>query len=331
MPPRLAFDDVKRIFEAAKCTLVSKEYKTNKKPLEYLCSCGNTEVQKTRLDSFNLGIRCKYCREERLKATNMERYGYEYVSQRPETKESALKGLRKHVEEKKHTIEELRDIYKKEGCELLESTYKDNTIRMRFKCICGNEGKTTFNKFNKGQRCSYKTCINKRKDQTNVSKFGVTNYAKTEECKTRRKATCMKNFGVEHAMQSADIQDKAEKTGYSYKIYTFPSGKQFNIQGYENYILDYVLLSFDEDDILVGRKQQPEIWYTDAKGTKHRYFSDIYILSEKLIIEVKSTWTYKKGIKDGKIPLQKASCIQQGYNYTCFIVGENGILETPDD
>ena len=78
MPPRLAFDDVKRIFEAAKCILVSKEYKTNKKPLEYLCSCGNTEVQKTRLDSFNLGIRCKYCRDERLKATNMERYGYEY-------------------------------------------------------------------------------------------------------------------------------------------------------------------------------------------------------------------------------------------------------------
>jgi len=172
--------------------------------------------------------------------------------------------------------------------------------------------------------------MNTRKKQTNIDKFGVEHATQNPEVQERIKATSLKKYGVEHAMQSADIQDKAEKTGYSYKIYTFPSGNKVNIQGYENYILDYVLLSFDEDDIFVGRKQQPEIWYTDTKGIKHRYFSDMYIPSEKLIVEVKSTWTYEKGMKDGKIPLQKAACIQQGYNYTCFIVGENGILETPD-
>ena len=330
MPARLAFEDVKRIFESVKCTLVSKEYKSNKKLLDYFCSCGYKEIQKITLDALNRGLRCKNCRQERMKATNMERFGYEYISQDPKKKQAVLKGMLKHTEEKKHTIDDLKEIYKKAGCELLESTYKDSTTRIKFKCVCGKDGNISFNKFNKGQRCSNMICINTRKDQTNISKFGVTNYSKTDECKTRRKATCMKNFGVEHAMQSAEVQDKAEKTGYSYKNYTFPSGKKVKIQGYENRVLDHLLLSVKEDDIFVGRKQQPEIWYNDAKGTKHRYFSDMYIPSEKRIIEVKSTWTYEKGMKDGKIPLQKATCIHQGYNYTCFIVGEKGVFQPPE-
>jgi len=44
MPPRLTLEEVKLAFEAEKCTLLSKEYSTNKKPLEYLCSCGSKEA-----------------------------------------------------------------------------------------------------------------------------------------------------------------------------------------------------------------------------------------------------------------------------------------------
>ena len=61
-----------------------------------------------------------------MKKTNLERFGYEYVIQRPEKKELALKGIRKHIAEKKHTLEELQDIYKKAGCVLLATEYKDN-------------------------------------------------------------------------------------------------------------------------------------------------------------------------------------------------------------
>jgi len=330
MPTRLAFEDVKQIFEAAKCTLVSKEYKTNKKPLEYLCSCGHPEPQTTRLDIFNQGIRCKHCRNERMKITNMDRFGYEYVSQRPDKKEAALKGILKYIEDKKYTIEELRNIYKKAGCELLETKYKDNKTPMKFKCLCGKEGKITYNKFSIGQRCSDNDCMNKRKKQTNMDKFGVEHVTQSAEVQERTKATSMKKYGVERPSQSAEVQDKIEKKGFSYKIYTFPSGKKVKIQGYENRALDYLLLSVKEEDILIGRKQQPEIWYTTDDGKKHRYFSDIYIPSEKRIIEVKSTWTYEKGMKDGKLPLQKAACIALGYEYQYLVFNDKGILQTPD-
>ena len=119
MPPRLLYEDIVKTFESKGCKLVSSNYLSNKKPLEYLCSCGSKTVHKVKLYSFEKGTRCKDCREIRLKQTNQERYGHDYVSQRPEMKESTLKGIRKYIAEKKYTLEELQEIYKQAGCELL--------------------------------------------------------------------------------------------------------------------------------------------------------------------------------------------------------------------
>ena len=47
-------------------------------------------------------------------------------------------------------------------------------------------------------------------------------------------------------------------------------------------------------DLITSKKDVPKIWYSDIDGKKHRYYCDIYIPSENKIIEVKSTWTYKK-------------------------------------
>ena len=49
-----------------------------------------------------------------------------------------------------------------------------------------------------------------------------------------------------------------------------------------------------EDDIIVSRKDVPEIWFIDLKGVKNRYFVDCFVKSENKCIEVKSTWTFKK-------------------------------------
>lgn len=49
-----------------------------------------------------------------------------------------------------------------------------------------------------------------------------------------------------------------------------------------------------EEDIVVSRQNVPEIWFTNSKGQKKRYFVDCFIKSENKCIEVKSTWTLKK-------------------------------------
>jgi hypothetical protein len=57
----------------------------------------------------------------------------------------------------------------------------------------------------------------------------------------------------------------------------------------------------------------PEIWYYTNDTKKHRYFPDIFIPSQNLIIEVKSTWTYVKAAES--LPLKKQACIDKGYNF----------------
>ena len=327
MPPRLLYEDIVKTFESKGCKLVSSNYLSNKKPLEYLCSCGSKTVHKVKLYSCEKGTRCKDCREIRLKQTNQERYGHDYVSQRPEMKESTLKGIRKYIAEKKYTLEELQEIYKQAGCELLATEYKDIKSLMKFKCLCGKEGNITYNKFSIGQRCSDNTCMDIRKKKTNVEKFGAISYTGTEEYNERRAATCIERYGTEFAAQSVEVQNKIEKSGYTYKIYTFPSGRQENVQGYEPFGINHLLKTYNETELIFGRANQPEIWYYRDDDKLHRYFSDIYIPKANLIVEIKSTWTYKKGLEEGKLQQQEAVCKGLGYNYLCLVFGEDETLQ----
>ena len=65
------------------------------------------------------------------------------------------------------------------------------------------------------------------------------------------------------------------------------------MQGYENSALDILLMSYNEADLILSNVDKPEIWYTEDGGKYHRYFCDIWIPQDNLIIEVKSTFTYR--------------------------------------
>lgn len=98
------------------------------------------------------------------------------------------------------------------------------------------------------------------------------------------------------------LQTKLEKYGpllstIKNKTYTFPSGKQVYVQGYENFAIDKLLETYSEEDIVVERKNikdaiGKDIMYVDKDNLKHIYFPDIYIKSKNLVIEVKSEYTY---------------------------------------
>jgi hypothetical protein len=56
--------------------------------------------------------------------------------------------------------------------------------------------------------------------------------------------------------------------------------------------------NISEDDIVVGIKNVPEIWYYDIKTKKHRHFVDIFITSQNRCVEVKSTYTKKINLQN---------------------------------
>ena len=324
MPKRLSIDDVRAYIESTGCKLVSTTYENNKTALDILCSCGNTEATKISYADIKRGIRCSKCRIDRMKETNKERFGYEFVSQRPEKKASACAGMLKHVSEKKYTLKEVSEIFYKAGCKLLSNTYKHQLNSLSFTCICGKEGSITLKKFLKGQRCSDKSCMNQRKEQTNIKKFGAKSYTGTDAYNDSARKTCVEKYGVEFPAQSAIVQQRIQKSGYKLKDYTLPSGIIVKLQGYEPQALTELLKTHHEDDILIGRQEQPVIWWYDAEGKKHRYFSDFFIPSENKVIEVKSTWTLNLGIESLKIPAIQAAVEEAGYMFELMVFDGTG-------
>ena len=93
--------------------------------------------------------------------------------------------------------------------------------KVKFICSqCKQVKEKTFRCLRLDFLCS--TCINKnnqlnpeiqnKKKQTCLKKYGVDNYAKTEESKNRIKQTCLLNYGVESTNQLESKKEKIKKT-----------------------------------------------------------------------------------------------------------------------
>jgi hypothetical protein len=96
------------------------------------------------------------------------------------------------------------------------------------------------------------------------------------------------------------------------------------IQGYENFAFDYFLKNnYKEEDIIVGYSNVPEVWY-DFEDERKRYYTDIYIQSENLCIEVKSTYTYELSFQQNQA--KRKGAMDAGYNFVFRIFDQKGNL-----
>lgn len=101
------------------CKLLG-EYKGYEIPVLYQCVCGGTS--KITLKKLRKGGRCKKC------------------------------GILKSAAARKYSVEEVVDIFKKGGCELL-SDYKNCTQPVKYRCNCGRQSQITLHNFIRGHRC----------------------------------------------------------------------------------------------------------------------------------------------------------------------------------
>lgn len=175
-----------------------------------------------------------------------------------------------------------------------------------------------------GVKNAFQSNIIKQKiENSMVNIYGVKNISQSEEIKDKKVETSLRNYGVKHPHQNPIIAEKASKNSYRTKLFTFPSGKQIKIQGYENYALDELLQNdVLEENIMTGCKNVPEIWYEDESGKKHRHFVDIFIQSQNKCIEIKSTWTAEK--KKDCIFLKQQAGKDLGYNYEIWVYDGKG-------
>jgi hypothetical protein len=153
-------------------------------------------------------------------------------------------------------------------------------------------------------------------------RFNTNTPIQNEEIKNKIMNKCLEKYGVKHPMQNKFVSDKQSKTCYKLKDFVFPCGTIFKVQGYEHFALDDLVKDgFLSKDIIVSRKDVPEIWYVDSNNNKRRYFPDIYIPKLNKIIEVKSNWTYK--MKKDMLELKANACTILGFNYEIRIYSRN--------
>jgi len=242
----------------------------------------------------------------------------------------------------KYTRENLIGILQEGGATVLEEYCRYNQrLVVKFRCSCGAETSKRFEmlyiyRYPYCEVCSLKN-KEKRKQTSNLEKYGVINTAslkevkdkikdtyeekfgghpkKTKEVQEKWKATCLDKYGG-HPNQNKEVQAKSEATSFHYKDYMMPSGIIVKYQGYENLALEELVQQYEEEDICCGRLNIPTIDYY-KNDTKHVYFPDIYIKSENKIIEVKSEWTIT--LKRGNVEEKALATVKAGYKYEIWV------------
>ena len=104
-----------------------------------------------------------------------------------------------------------------------------------------------------------------------------------------------------------------------------PSGKIVILQGYENFMMDYLLFNekIMEEDIITSRREVPEIWFIDKNGKNRRHYVDFYIKSQNRCIEVKSVFTNQ----DKKCVFEKQDAAKKlGYAYEIWVLDKYGTI-----
>lgn len=187
----------------------------------------------------------------------------------------------------------MKTSFERHSCVLLSTEYVNSNIKLDYICSCGNRSSIIFNSFQQGTRC-----MKCRQEKT--------------------KQTCLKKYGVEHPMQNTEVFEKNMKSGFRRKPIITPSGETIYTQGYEPQFYKQLLKTYTEDEIKHRSEDMPKIWYIGEDDKKHRYYPDFFIPKDNLIIEVKSTWTYK--IKEQEISLKRQACLDAGYNFKLEII-----------
>jgi hypothetical protein len=145
------------------------------------------------------------------------------------------------------------------------------------------------------------------------------------EIREKVKQTCLQKYGVTSPLQTTEVMDKASKNAYKLKEYIFPSGRIEKVQGTEPLALNELIQieNINEDDIFIGAKNVPTIWYTDKNGIKRRHYVDIFIKSQNRCIESKSTWTAQQ--HNDNIFMKQNAAKDLGYNYEIWVYDKKDI------
>lgn len=169
--------------------------------------------------------------------------------------------------------------------------------------------------------------------ETLFEKYGVENCQQVQHVRDKTEKTNLSRYGIRSPLEfynimktgyweknKDDILRKARKSSYSSKSFTFPSGKEVVVQGYESFAIQKLLCDFSEDEIDV--EVVPSINY-EAGGKRRIHHPDIFLPTVNKIIEVKSTYTLDRS---AYVYEKMEAAISQGFRYEIWVMDPKGSI-----
>ena len=169
--------------------------------------------------------------------------------------------------------------------------------------------------------------------ETCLKNLGVENPMKSELVRNKLSKTMMENYGTDNIFKNADliktkfkekygvenpsqipeIMSKKKSKSFSKKEFNWKTGEISIVQGYEDQVLfDLENKGYKFEDIITDEKDVPEIFY-EFEGKRRRYYPDIFIPKENLIIEVKSDYTLNKEWEKNQVKFDATKNL--GFNF----------------
>lgn len=151
---------------------------------------------------------------------------------------------------------------------------------------------------------------------TNQERYGADRPLQNPDIYEKHVSTVLERYGEDNVSKVPEIQAKKVISSFRRKEHLLPSGTIVMCQGYEPYAIDELLKTHAEDD-LKFHTDIPTIRYYNPHINRSNtvYLPDIYIESTQLLVEVKSTWTFKRDwiIYETNI-LKFRACVNAGYD-----------------
>lgn len=172
-------------------------------------------------------------------------------------------------------------------------------------------------------------CAPKLKRRKCLKEHGVEYSTQRPDVRAKTRRTLRQRYGVDCALQNRTLLNKMISSSYSRKSYQLGS-RLVQVQGYEPYALDYIVNTkkINPKSIQCGTDSLPSIRYK-YDGKQKVYHPDIFIPKLNLLIEVKSSYTYKRSL--AKNQAKKKACIAAGYRFKFLIFKKNGDLHEDSD
>ncbi len=179
--------------------------------INFKCKCGNEHQKNFTVCFMNGGMFCKKCtknnKKEKVKKTNLERFGVENAFQAKDIKDKIKKtNLIKYGAENPFASNQIKKLIKKTNLEKYGVEYTTQCKEVRDKAK-----KTNLEKYGFEVPSQCKEIKDKAK-KTNLEKYGVDNAYKCKEFQDKAKKTNIEKYGVEYTSQCKEIQDKIKRS-----------------------------------------------------------------------------------------------------------------------